>query len=270
MVKVDGKDNVFQRGLMSMPIELSQTNYQGSFNELVKVGMICRTTSAPMTILGSTIGASLNDFIFVDGAGKRRNLPRRNSKCREGSDGFHALKKSWLVNITNQSDAIAHDFALTNDSHLLALLDEAKRIIPDELRISGSCFTGLALVGSCNADHGKDEYRRNHPHRDSNDVISLFVTLGDDSVTGGRTVYYDAKKSFSRKNPFKTSGKVVAHTKFVHGQYQIGPFERVVHGGQLWHGPRVLMSYFLNLPMLEHFRKYGRKPYDEQLADQFK
>ena len=269
-VKVDGEDHVFQRGLMSMPIELSQTNYQRSFNELQKVGMICRTTSAPMTILGSTIGASLNELIFVDGAGKRRNLPRRNSKCREGSDGFHALKKSWLVNITNQSDAIAHDFALITDSRLLALLHEAKRIIPDELRISGSCFTGLALVGSCNADHGKDEYRQNHPHRDSNDVISLFVTLGDDSVTGGRTVYYDVNKSFSRKNPFKTSGKVVAHTKFVHGQYQIGPFERVVHGGEVWHGPRVLMSYFLNLPMLEHFRKYGRKPYDEQLADQFK
>ena len=62
LVKVDGKDNVFQRGLMSMPIELSQHNYQGSFNELVKVGMICRTTYAPMTILGSTIGASLDDL----------------------------------------------------------------------------------------------------------------------------------------------------------------------------------------------------------------
>jgi hypothetical protein len=150
------------------------------------------------------------------------------------------------------------------------LLDEAKRIIPDELRISGSCFTGLALVGSCNADRGKDEYRQNHPHKDSNDVISLFVTLGDDSVTGGKTVYYDGNKSFKRTDPYKTCGNVVANITFVHGQYQIGPFEHMVHGGQLWHGPRVLMSYFLNLQMLQHFRKYGRKPYDEQLTDKFK
>ena len=91
---------------------------------------------------------------------------------------------------------------MKNDSHLLALLDEAKRIIPDELRISGSCFTGLALVGSCNADRVKDEYRQNHPHKDSNDVISLFVTLGDDSVTGGKTVYYDGNKLFKQTDPY--------------------------------------------------------------------
>ena len=92
-VKVDGKDNVFQRGLMSMPIELSQHNYQGSFNELVKVGMICRKKYAPMSILGSTIGAAGNDFIFLDDDDQRRMLPRINSKCCHGMDGFNALHK---------------------------------------------------------------------------------------------------------------------------------------------------------------------------------
>ena len=150
------------------------------------------------------------------------------------------------------------------------MLEEAKRIIPHELRISGSCFTGLALVGSFNADLGKVESCHNHPHKDSNDVIFLFFTLGDDSVTGGKTLYYDGNKSFKRTDPYRTCGNLVANTTFVHGQYQIGPFERVVHGGQQWNGPRVLMSYFLNEQMLQHFRKYGRKPHDEQLADEFK
>ena len=63
---------------------------------------------------------------------------------------------------------------------------------------------------------------------------------------------------------------MVANTIFVHGQYQIGPFEHVVHGGQQCNDPRVVMSYFLNEQMLQNVRKYGRKPYDEQLADKFK
>jgi hypothetical protein len=119
-----------------------------------------------MSIIGSNIGSAGNDFIFLDDDGRRRIIPRINSKCRQGMDGFEALQKKWLVNITNQSDAIAHEYASKHDSHILELLEEAKRIIPHELRISGSCFTGLALVGSCNADLGKVESRHNHPHKD--------------------------------------------------------------------------------------------------------
>ena len=89
-------------------------------------------------------------------------------------DGFNALKMPWLADVTNQSDVIAYQYASNHDSDLLVLLHEAKRIIPPELRIAGSCFTGLALVGSCDDESGNDESRHNHPHRDSNDVISLF------------------------------------------------------------------------------------------------
>ena len=77
-------------------------------------------------------------------------------------------------------------------------------------------------------------------------------------------------KSFKRTDPYNTCGNLVAKTIFVHEQYYIGLFERVVHGGQQWNGPRVVMSYFLNEQMLQHFRKYGRKPYDEQPDEKFK
>ena len=116
----------------------------------------------------------------------------------------------------------------------MALLEEAKRIIPPELRISGSCFTGLALVGSCDDESGNDESCHNHPHRDSNDVISLFFTLGDDSVTGGNTLYYDGGKAFKRTDPYSNCGNIVAVKTFVNGKYQIGPFERVVQACQPW------------------------------------
>ena len=159
---------------MSIPIELSLDNYQTAFTGLRNVGMICRTKSSPVSILGSTIGAAGNDLMFLDDDGQRRMLPRINSKCRQDMDGFNTLQKKWVVNITNQSDTITHEYASKHDSHLLELLEEAKRIIPPELRISGSCFTGIALVGSCNADLGKVESRHNHPHKESNYVISLF------------------------------------------------------------------------------------------------
>ena len=104
LVEVGGKDNVFQQGLMSIPIELSLDNYQTAFTGLRNVGMICRTKSAPMSILGSTIGAAGNDFIFLDDDGRRRIIPRINSKCRQGMDGFEALQKKWLVNINTLID----------------------------------------------------------------------------------------------------------------------------------------------------------------------
>jgi hypothetical protein len=123
---------------MSIPIELSLDNYQTAFTGLRNVGMICRTKSSPVSILGSTIGAAGNVFILLDDDGQRRMLPRINSKCLHGMYGFNALHKKWVVNMTNQSDAIAHEYASKHDSHLLELIEEAKQIIPHELRISGS------------------------------------------------------------------------------------------------------------------------------------
>ena len=66
MGNVEGKDHVFQRGLLTMPVELSEDNYKQTFNALSKVGMICKAKSAPMTILGSTIGAACGDYLFRD------------------------------------------------------------------------------------------------------------------------------------------------------------------------------------------------------------
>ena len=96
MVRVDGKDNVLQHGLLSMLIELSMENYQTAFIGLRKIGMICRTKSAPISILGSTIGAAGNDFNFLDDDGQWRMLPRINSKCHQGMDRFNALQKNGL------------------------------------------------------------------------------------------------------------------------------------------------------------------------------
>ena len=61
LVNVEGMNNVFQHGLLIMPVELSEENYQQKFNDLSKVGMICKAKSTPITIRGSTIGAACVD-----------------------------------------------------------------------------------------------------------------------------------------------------------------------------------------------------------------
>lgn len=139
---------------------------------------------------------------------------------------------------------------------LIAVLDEAKRIIPTELRIADTCFTALALVGDLKPGD-------NHPHVDDNDIISLFTTVGDSDVTGGRTLYYDGGSAFKKKDPSGTCGKVIADTPFKHGQYQVGPFESVVHGGEPWTGRRGVLSFYLNKGIFDHFKTYGTQHYVE-------
>ena len=100
--------------------------------------MLCKIKSSPMTIIGSTIGAACEEYIFVGDGGRQRNLPRINNKCCKGMKGFKALQMAWLVSIACQSDNIAYEYALNNDPGLLALLSETNHIIPPELCIAGS------------------------------------------------------------------------------------------------------------------------------------
>ena len=143
-------------------------------------------------------------------------------------------------------------YAGRNNPALLRTLEAAKATIPSELRVCDTLFTAIALVGD-----GKDGL--NHEHLDDHDVISIFVTLGQD-ITGGSTLYFDST-SFSKKDPSGSRGSQVHAVAFEHGQYQVGPFEEVVHAGDKWTGPRVVMSFYLNRPILDHFRQYGDQVY---------
>ena len=52
-----------------------------------------------------------------------------------------------------------------------------------------------------------------------NDLVSIIITLGKENVTGGSTVYYGVVRK-------EELGDVAIRTNVVHGQYQIGPFEK--------------------------------------------
>ena len=59
-------------------------------------------------------------------------------------------------------------------------------------------------------------------------------------------MYYDGVRN-------EELGDVVLRNNFVHGQYQIGPFEKVFHAGEMWMGCRVVICLFLNKKLLDHF-----------------
>ena len=168
-----------------------------------------------------------------------------------------------MVNLAKHVDQITFDYAERNDSVLLKKLMDTKSKVPESLRISDTCFTAVAFVGD-----GTMTTNHNHPHLDRNGVISVVITLGDDKVSGGRTLYFDGtsrRKKFSHSCPYNTCGEVIQSTPFLHGQYQIGPFDKVVHSGETWHGPRVVISFFLNRSLLSHFMQYGSEKYDKFL-----
>eukprot|EP00957_Ditylum_brightwellii_P203752 15336052-Ditylum_brightwellii.AAC.1 len=63
---------------------------------------------------------------------------------------------------------------------LLPVLKKAKQIIPTELRYGNTFWTALTLVG----DLGDGN---NHEHKDSKDIVSLIIMVGD-NIRGGETL----------------------------------------------------------------------------------
>lgn len=162
-----------------------------------------------MFLFGSTIMATCSKYQFIKQDGENGMLPRLNTASRPGGDGATMLQQLWLVEMAQNAERLAREYAARHNSGIIDVLDEAKRIIPTELRIAGTSFTALALVGDLKPGD-------NHQHLDDHDVISIFTTVGDNDVTGGRTLYYDGGSAFDKKDPAGTCGNVIAETLFKH------------------------------------------------------
>jgi hypothetical protein len=125
--------------------------------------------------------------------------------------------------------------------------------VPTELRVCGTIFNAMALVGDLRNGF-------NHIHTDDNDICSLIIMLGTD-ILGGGTSYYDGPNA-------NAPGNLVHTEPFVHGKFQVGPFESKVHAGDPWKGRRGIISFYVNNNMLNHFREYGCSLYNEWRAKQ--
>ena len=133
-----------------------------------------------------------------------------------------------------------------------------KDLIPKELRIGTTLFTGVALVCSPNE---KEHKKFNHPHVDGKDMTSIFITLGH-NISGGRTQYYSEQKSCFPLQEECNWPDPVHEVPFQHGQYQVGPFDKVTHGGQRWKGLHVVISFIVNRDVYNHFNNGGKAIYN--------
>ncbi len=96
---IDGEVLTFERGMVDLPPELSKNNYLQNYWRLYCCGMRCNARSAPMRILGSTIGASGHDFMWKDDAGVSHMVPRLKTYSRPNTKGFRFLRLPWMVNL---------------------------------------------------------------------------------------------------------------------------------------------------------------------------
>jgi hypothetical protein len=243
---------VFQYGMVDLPFDLSRENFVSTYSQAWLTGSPCTTQSATMKMFGSTAGPTKprSEYQFWNEKKQRYSmLPRNFVSSRKGKRGEDTLKLRWVRELVHRAESIALRYATSHDPRLLEIMEEAKRIIPEELRICKSCFNAMALVGNVKYKTGA-----NNCHCDGNDLVSIIITLGTADVIGGNTVYYGGVSK-------KQLGDVLHSTNFVHGQYQIGPFESIYHGGETWTGSRVVISLFLNKQVLDHFRVHGDEFY---------
>eukprot|EP01046_Picozoa_sp_COSAG06_P063003 COSAG06_NODE_14447_length_1155_cov_2.683712_2_plen_140_part_00 len=133
-----------------------------------------------MTLFGS--GPSGDPYRYPRKDGTHGMLPRLLTASRPGKPAHDIMQQPWFKQFA-QMETRALQYAQKNDTRLYDELTEAIRLIPPELRVCGTIFTAMALVGDCEDGH-------NHEHVDENDIISIFVTLGQ-GITGGCTLYFD-------------------------------------------------------------------------------
>ena len=243
-IEIAGKP--WQIDNLPLPDELSVENYDATYADIHKLGYIyTQSRSADMSLYGGTVMATCKAY-QVGGV----VVPRPNTACREGESGYHVLQRPYVVQLAQAAEHKMIQYLSKHDPETLQDCFWFKENVPAELRVCGTMFNAMALVGNLRDGN-------NHIHVDKNDICSLIVMFGK-NIKGGSTRYYDGPND-------KEPGNIVHTEAFVHGKYQVGPFETTVHDGQPWKGRRGIISFYINRQMFAHFKKYGRVKYDAWL-----
>ena len=252
-VHVHSRKYRFSRGVVHLPSFLSEDNFHKIYLDLFNSGYQKKNQNKveesqrrdQMSLYGSTIMASNQKYLFENPKKKNNNgkttrspLPRLNFATRLGGTGAWLLKIEWFIDFVHKME----ELVMKHNPQLNSTLEEAKQIIPQELRLCDTCFTGLAIVGKLASG-------KNLPHKDTRDVTSIIISFGNKDVLGGNTLYFNEKND------------IVASTKFKHGRFQTGDFHDVQHSGDDWTGRRGIFSFYLNKGIFKHFKEHGDAPY---------
>ena len=253
-VRVQSRKYRFSRGVVHLPSFLGKDNFHEIYLDLFNSGYQKKKQNKgieesqrrdQMSLYGSTIMASNQKYLFENPKKKNNNgkttrspLPRLNFATRLGGTGAWLLKIEWFIDFVHKME----ELVMKHNPQLNSTLEEAKQIIPQELRLCDTCFTGLAIVGKLTSG-------KNLPHKDTRDVTSIIISFGNKDVLGGNTLYFNEKND------------IVASTKFKHGRFQTGDFHDVQHSGDDWTGRRGIFSFYLNKGIFNHFKEHGDAPY---------
>ena len=123
-----------------------------------------------------------------------------------------------------------------------------KTIIPTSLLVNNTWFTSVSVIGSLD----KTVYY-SHPHRDYNDIVSCVFYFGE-GVHGGNSTFYDGLNA-------QQYSDCVHVTRFLHGQIISDEFSDIVHGVSEWKGLRLVIVFYTNKKIYNHFLTYGNRFY---------
>ena len=230
--------------------------------ELTKGGEYIKTAKRKIAVYcyGATITAA--EFPkYIDDEGNHHLLPRPYEKSKPGGIGFRLMMSSWFKSFVKSVETTVLDFLhnyhdnKNEANEIISLMQQCKTVVPFELRVGGSSFTHMSVIGRMQ-DEGEVPI-----HFDEKDYITALVHLGQ-VETGGSTQYFDGVS-------LKKKGKIAKVIPFAHGQIQIGCYNNILHAGETWSGARGCINFNLKKIVIDHFVDVGSKYYRQYRSNKF-
>ena len=201
-----------------------------------------------MFCAGSTMGAARYPFYRANN-GSRKMLPRPFRSSLPNASGELYLQKPDIKLIFKDIEDIALHYILyimpngNQKTRIMKSIHDCKKFVPNDLRICGTFFTQLSMIGDMKFVECVEEVS---PHVDSDDIFTAIVHLGK-PITGGDLLSHSGNSS-------KNSGVILKRNKFVNGNIHMGSFTNVVHSVSAWKGVRGALSLNLKSSMIDFFK----------------
>ena len=208
-----------------------------------------------MYCAGGTLGTARKPFIQT-AFQKRTMMARPYTESLPGGSGYNLLKEKWASDFFKDIEKLALKFIYYGISYkyqrdkLLQSIFESKKTIPSDLRICGTFFTQLSLVGDMTFESVGQEIT---PHIDGDDIFTAIIHFGT-PITGGNLQLFSG-------NSKTNIGSLVKTHKFLNGNIHMGCFTDVVHSVSRWTGVRGSFSLNLKKSMLNFFEDVNRRSY---------
>ena len=237
-------------------------NLRVTYLELTKGGEYIKTPKRKIAVYcyGATITAAEYPK-YIDKDGNHHLLPRPYEKSKPGGIGFNLMMSCWFKSFVQSVESTVLDFLLNvheerNEANkIISLMKQCKTVVPYELRVGGSSFTHMSVIGRMQ-DKGEVPI-----HFDEKDYITALVHLGQVDM-GGSTQYFDGVS-------LKSHGQVAKVIPFEHGQIQIGCYNNILHAGETWSGSRGCINFNLKKIIIDHFETVGIKYYNQYRKNKF-